>query len=626
MKFPAPQPHCLLEALEPRLAPAGIVTVTVSGGALSLSGDMEANVVKIASPTANIWRLEDPTAGPQPAAQDTLFKFAGQPDSAAVRKLDLPTFTGGLKVVLNGGNDKLTMENLFTNGVVTLQGGEGDDEMFISGSLNGAVTLDGGNGKDDLRIAGFINGLVTLKAGAGDDKVFFGSGNYTKGLTVDLGAGTNEFTMYTTSSLNVFGNVNVTAAGAALNEQTFYLGIQSGMITGNVSLKSAAGKALYFFGGDSTQSLSINGGLSLTGSAGEDTVLFAGKLSVGGALTANLGAGINGMFNGIDRNNDDATRLVKISLGSLSYTGGAGNDSIYLDCPEVIIGGNVTATMGAGRNALGFFNSTGALIGGSLTYMGGSGDDRLDFGGSDTTIGGKLTFKGAGAQSLDPDATNTDSVYVYTAYAALHSVELVGGSTGKDVFYIGAADETSSTLISILGDLVTNTGAGFSDVRLTDFIAHGKVTHTSAVAMVGSVIHNDLFLMEDGYVQGAVSVNVGGSAKGEVLIDDSICVSTVTIATGAGDDRVDFDTDSTNSLGISVFYGAVSIILGAGNDDWYAGANPVTDTVGNQFKSSVKVDGGAGNNRSFYGYSTPRNNTFAYNPVFVGVMSYDPQT
>lgn len=613
MKNPPPPRTAQIEALEPRLAPAGIVTVTVSGGVLTLTGDNLDNNIKISSPAANIWKFEDLNAAEQ-GNIPTLFRIAGQPASSDSATLQLPTYAG-LKVVLNGGNDKLDVINLYTNGPLTLLGGDGNDDIFLSGTYNGAINVDSGNGDDDVGLlGGFFNNTVTVKTGVGNDTAFFGSGNYARGITTDLGAGTNSFRMITDSSLNVFGHVNVTAAGGTGNQQSYYMGIKSGAVTGNVSFKTTAGSSGFFLGRDTADNVTINGTLTAQGAAGADVMLFAGKVSVGGGVIANFGAGENLIANGIDLDNNDANLLTMLSIGSLTYTGGANKDTLFLECPQVIIGGNVTLNMGAGENALTLISSTGALVGGALTYNGGAGNDRLDISGADLTVGGKLVFKGAGS-------ADADRVFITPTYAALHSVELTGGGLGKDIFYIGAPDETGSTIISILGDLITNTGAGLSDVRITDAMVHGKITHTSAVALAQGA--EDYFIIEDSYIQGAVAINAGGSAHGAVFINDSVCVANVTIATGAGDDLVAFDTIATNNLRASAFYGAVSISLGAGNDDWYAGSNPAVVLVGNQFKSTVKVDGGTGNNTSHYSYNNNGSNTFDVTPVFAGTMAHE---
>lgn len=615
MKKPTQPKAVLIEALEPRLAPAGIVTVSVSGGVLTLTGDGADNVVLVSSPNANIWRLSDPDAGEQEAALDTKFRLAGQPDSAATATLDIAAAVAGVKGALNGGNDKLDLAGLLVNGAVTLQGGEGNDAIFISGIYNGAITLDGGNGNDDVGvISGFINNTLTVKTGAGDDDVFFGTGNYARGITTDLGTGSNTFSLLTSSTINVFGNLSITSAGGVQNQQNYFLGMKSGGITGNVSIKTSAGNASYMLGRDDTDTLSINGGLTITGSAGNDKVFLAGQVTVGGTLNAAMGAGTNFITNSIVGENDDSSQLKILGLGALAYTGGAGNDSIYLECPEIIIGGNFTTSMGAGENNVTLINSTGLLIGGTLAYTGGAANDTLEMYGANLTVGGKLTYKGAGS-------ADADRVFITTQYATLNNVELTGGAKGRDIFYVGAPDSTGSALISILGNLVTNTGAGHSDVRITDAIVHGKVTHTSAVALAAEV--DDTYIVEDSFVLGALSINTGGAANAAVFINDSVCESTVSITTGAGNDLVAFDTVTADSTRLSDFYGAVTISLGTGNDDWYVGSGQDIDTVGNQFRSKVQVDGGTGNNVSHFYFGGANNNFFEIQPVFKGVMAYE---
>ncbi len=584
-----------IEALEPRLAPAGIITVTQSNGTLIFTGDGLDNSMEITSPTLNVLSIKDPHAS-DVGAVPTLFRVAGQADSPT---LTLPTFQS-IKVNLGGGNDELIASALFVNGAVTVQGGDGNDDLSLSGTYNGAILLDGGNGNDDLAIIGVMNNTVTVKAGAGDDDVLFGSGNYARGITADLGTGSNRFDLYSNASLNVFGNLTLTAAGGTTSLQSYQVSTKIGSITGNVSITTSAGAANHFFGGNETDVLAIYGNLSITGAAGADAVLFAGKVSVGNAVNLNLGAGANFASNAISTGDTPVSILSFIGLGSLSYTGTTGTDQLYLDAAELIIAGNLNFNGGAGVNSLALLNSTGTLIGGALNYTGGTGNDQMNLEGAELTLGGKLTFKGGGGD---------DRAFVTNVYASIGSVQYTGGS-GLDIFYLGAPDSTTTTVMAILGDVNLNAGTGAVEMGLSDALVHGKVVYASNVALNVVTPLRDIFFVNDSFIIGTLSVNATGTANTEVYIDDSVVVSNVSIATGAGNDLVAFDITSVGSDYKNTFYSAVLVSLGTGNDQWQAGSSTAAATVGNDFRYNVKIDGGTGSNTAYYSYDNNGSNVF----------------
>lgn len=596
-----------IEALEPRLAPAGIITVTQSNGTLIFTGDGLDNAMEITSPTLNVLSIKDPNAG-EVGAVPTLFRIAGQADSPT---LTLPTFQS-IKVSLGGGNDEFIAGALFVNGAVTVQGGDGNDDLSLSGTYNGAILLDGGNGNDDLAIIGFMNNTVTVKAGAGDDDVLFGSGNYARGITADLGTGSNRFDLFSNASVNVFGNLSVTASGGATNTQSYFIGVQTGSITGNVSLKTSAGAANHFLGGDETDVLAIYGNLTITGAAGDDTVLFSGKVSVGNAVNLSLGAGVNFAANGTTGGETPVSILSFLGLGSLSYTGTTGSDQLYLNAAELIIAGNLNFNGGAGVNSLALLNSTSTLIGGALNYTGGTGNDQMNLEGAELTLGGKLTFKGGGGD---------DRAFVTNVYASIGSVQYTGGS-GLDIFYLGAPDGTTTTVMAILGDVNLNAGTGAVEMGLSDALVHGKIVYASNVALNVVTPLRDIFFVNDSFIIGTLSVNATGTANTEVYIDDSVVVSNVSIATGAGNDLVAFDITSVGSEYKNTFYGSVLVSLGTGNDEWQAGSSTAAATLGNDFRYYVKIDGGTGSNTAFYNYDSNGSNVFAslYPATFTGMI------
>jgi hypothetical protein len=495
------------------------------------------------------------------------------------------------------------------NGAVTVLGGDGNDELSLSGTYNGAILLDGGNANDKLGISGVINNTVTMKGGTGDDEVFFGSGNYARGITADLGAGSNDFTLYSDATTNIFGNISVSASGGATNTQSYFIGIETGSITGSVSFKTAAGSADHFFGGDETDVLAIYGNLTVTGAAGADAVLFAGRVSVGNAVNLNLGAGANFASNGIT---GGESLLSFIGLGSLNYTGTTGTDQLFFDTAELIVAGNLNFNGGAGVNSVALINSTGTLIGGAMNYTGGTGNDQMNLEGAELTLGGRLTFKGGGGE---------DKAYVTNVFASIGSVQYIGGS-GLDIFYLGAPDGTTTSVMAILGDVNLNAGTGAVEMGFSDALVHGKVVYASNVALNIIVPLRDIFFVTDSFIIGTLSVNATGTASTEVYIDDSVLVSDVSIATGAGNDLVAFDITSVGTEYKNTFYSGVLVSLGAGDDEWQAGSATAAATLGNDFRYYVKIDGGTGNNTAFYNYDNNGSNVFAalFPPIFPNMI------
>src|SRR5260221_73358 len=91
-----------IELLETRIAPAGVITVTVSGGVLTLSGDVNANSVTVNA-------LDAGTVDLVPAAGTHLL-FHGA-DSAGT--VNVPVAQPVLVAKLGGGADALTLNGTF---------------------------------------------------------------------------------------------------------------------------------------------------------------------------------------------------------------------------------------------------------------------------------------------------------------------------------------------------------------------------------------------------------------------------------------------------------------------------------------------------------------------------------
>lgn len=248
-----------------------------------------------------------------------------------------------------------------------------------------------------------------------------------------------------------------------------------------------------------------------------------------------------------------------------------------------------------------------SLIGGALSYVGGTGADTARLLGASFRIGGAFSMSGS---------SGLNRTFLVPTSGVFGSVN-VTGTTGDDVFYLGAPDLTSTTQVMVLGKVVSNVGPGNADVRLTDALLHDSFSHTSTAAA-----GDDFFIMDDSYIQGSTTVNMTGNAQAKVFINDSTFIAAVTIATGGGNDLVTFDTVTDASESKNSFYGAVNVNLGTGNDVWAAGADPSVANLGNNFFSTVKIDGGTGNDEADFIYVTGGNGSNVFNfasPVLVAV-------
>lgn len=600
MKNTSSSPVSVLELLEPRLAPAGIVAVSTAGGVLTLTGEGLDNTVEIVSTASNVWEIKD-----SEAAGTTMFRLNGA--QTPVSTLSLPTFQS-IKATLNGGNDKLKLTDVQLNGAVTIFGNDGNDTIDISAALNGVVSVDGGNGDDNIVLSGILTNAISVKTGAGDDDVLVTGGFYGRGMTLDLGTGSNDFTMGTSSSIAMFGALNVTAAGGAANTQNILLSGPLVSITGTATLKTLAGATNLYLGSLADDFIRVNGDLKITTAAGDDLFLFSRTVGVSGLLSINAGNGTNDLYNGADTNTvGNPTLLTSLELGSFNYTGGTGADTLALDLQSLSIAGNAVVNVGAGTNELAVKAAGNSLVGGALSYVGGTGADTARLLGASFRIGGAFSMSGS---------SGLNRTFLVPTSGVFGSVN-VTGTTGDDVFYLGAPDLTSTTQVMVLGKVVSNVGHGNADVRLTDALLHDSFSHTSTAAT-----GDDFFIMDDSYIQGSTTVNMTGNAQAKVFINDSTFIAAVTIATGGGNDLVTFDTVTDASESKNSFYGAVNVNLGTGNDVWAAGADPSVANLGNNFFSTVKIDGGTGNDEADFIYVTGGNGSNVFNfasPVLVAV-------
>ncbi len=552
-------PPQVLESLESRLAPAGLVSLTLSAsGALTITGDADHNQFTITE-NAGMWSVADLSGG--------LTKFSLNGSAAQ----DTASFAAPVSVAakLGAGNDDMTLVNTTINKTFSVDTGDGNDVVdFTSARFIGTSTVAMGNGDDYF-------------TGGGD--LFFG-----KGLSVTLGKGANTFDI-NADTLVSNGNISATAGGTVLEGQAFLFQTGAGQINGGLTLRTTTGSFTDFnIGLEAADSLVVTKAMTLQSVGGEDVVTLVGDLTVGGLLAMRLGNGNNSVV---------TTDADQLSSYGLTYVGGTGDDTFVLEAREVIVTGSFSFSAGAGTNKLDLFTSEYLGVTKALTYTGGIGQDTMIVDGPEVYVGGVVGMA----------ASNGTNVFAIDAVLGdLGGVKFTGG-TGYDLVDIGQPDG-NSTLIEVFGAVSISTGAGRSDIQILRADIRGNLSIASAVALG---VDDEVRLFDSDF-RGTVSVNLTGGADSYVEVRDGIFDRNVTISTGNGNDEVRFDTETaTNEASIySWFDGNVRVNLGAGDDQFYAGSDLFLDTVGNDFNGYMDVYGGTGFDTAYFMDSLAYNNGF----------------
>ncbi|MES2737735.1 MAG: hypothetical protein V4672_15540 [Verrucomicrobiota bacterium] len=681
---PAASP-VVLESLETRLAPAGIVSLTISGGILTITGDADPNGITITEdPIGNDWDISDALTG-------TTFVLNGveQTGPFSIQAQQ------GIKVSLGDGDDSfqfLASENpnatVLTKGLSVLMGAGNDTFVFGSTfnhhfSIAGNTTVDMGAGNDILAMtsSAYFIGPVKMLMGVGDDTVIIGvSGEhiYEKGLTLDLGAGDDRLTAFG-GHMNVTGGAfTIKAAGGPGSSPEISLALSELSVSGLTTI-ALAGNATLSVGTNVSHSGHFGGGLKITGSTGFENVSFEGKFSsakailfdlkessgnitwdangslhgttltvkggsgsdsfiqstghsmiLTGALSLNLGAGSNGwsgqagstltassvsyvggagndsvqwsgaslqVLGNMSFAMGDSTGDNKVVLkptvsgrigGALNITALNGNDDVEINSPDFRILGGINLKLGNGDNNTSLAGAAFRLDG-ALNYTGGTGEDILTSTQTNMVIGKGLVFKpgsGSNTLSLTPQLGSIGAV-TYT------------GAAGADVLTLGNTNGTSTTQLIVHGHVNAAMAAGQSEINITDADLYGNlIIKTPTLAA-----ETDLLILKQSTFNGLISITQGaGNSSADFA--EVIARSAVNLNAGAGDNSILMDA-AAGSFALSHWFGTVKMITGAGNDTIAIGSSPTVASAGNIFHRDITVDDGTGTDAF-----TEGNNTF----------------
>lgn len=646
----------ILEALEPRLAPAGIVNITTSGGVLTITGDDNPNGVIVTHvPATGEWRIDD-TLGA------STYNVNGVVIAAP---FNIPA-QNAIKVDLKEGNDRFEFRptpspsGLLLSGGIDIKLGSGNDYLelgFVSGYtmiVGGPVSIDGGDGNDTLSVwmdATFAK-TVKIMAGSGNDTLKFdGSAAeqvYQKGLTIDMGIGTDTLT-FQPQRMSVTGPLNIKMGGGDSLGQAIHFNSSFNTFDGPVSIAVTAGNATLNLGNNTTDQLRF-GSLKIATGNGNDSVNFGGQIHTSAAISLDLKNGTNatnflansalfgtslsikGGLNGdtvslasnynlilssnllltlgTGTNTISAIAGSNITAGSLKFTGLGGTDILVFEGQNLYLTGSLTTSLGAGTNIVSLASTSTTFIGAGLSYMGGMDTDQIVFNSPNTRINGNLVIKGGngsntmafqgaamhiGAGINYMGGTGNDVIDISnTELSVMKTVSFkAGGNAGTDVLYLRPT--TGS-----VGAILYSGGNSGTDAFL---LGDSDATSTTHFTVLGNVSYNsgagsNQAVFTDTYIQGKVNIKTTSKSTESdfIYFKQSVFHGAVNITLGAGLSGTQIDN--------STFRANVLINSGAGNDSVLLGTL-AGSTNKNYWYGTVKILGGAGTDTIRLGLTIP---------------------
>jgi len=529
-----------IELLESRIAPAALVTVAFTKGALSLTGDTGDHDFSITALDATTFQLH--------AATGTLFHMTGATDT------DTLTFSAPLKSItanLSDGSDHVSLVGLTVAGDVSIAGGNGTNEVDVNTVvIKGGFKVTGGSGADTISVAAgafsvakdavfqlgdganslttasvlfHVGGQLSYTGGTGSDNFALTGGNFSVAgnLTLTLGSGSGGINIATTSGFTVGKNITLDSSASLAGDAIAYVlssyqtrigsALQVTDGAGNLSFEEASIPGLGAGG--------IGGKISIVTGPGTASLMLETLQLVAKSITIDASASSS--------SNVEIGGLASGAVTNLKYTGGAGSDSLGVEALGISASSSVIADMGDGTNNVEILSFGGAFK--TAKIAGGSGTNNVEVG-----------FINSKISTID--------------------IENGSGTAQTAIFLVNSSVSGSISVTNDPATTSTTFALGFSN------------------AVVGSVNYYG------GGGTNAVSFGSSGGVLGGGITGFSglTVKQTIHVVTGSGDDTVDF----TGAANVKVAQG-INLELGDGT-------NGVTGTVANFVTKTFIVTGGAG--------------------------------
>jgi len=529
-----------IELLESRIAPAALVTVAFTKGALSLTGDTGDHDFSITALDATTFQLH--------AATGTLFHMTGATDT------DTLTFSAPLKSItanLSDGSDHVSLVGLTVAGDVSIAGGNGTNEVDVNTVvIKGGFKVTGGSGADTISVAAgafsvakdavfqlgdganslttasvlfHVGGQLSYTGGTGSDNFALTGGNFSVAgnLTLTLGSGSGGINIATTSGFTVGKNITLDSSASLAGDAIAYVlssyqtrigsALQVTDGAGNLSFEEASIPGLGAGG--------IGGKISIVTGPGTASLMLETLQLVAKSITIDASASSS--------SNVEIGGLASGAVTNLKYTGGAGSDSLGVEALGISASSSVIADMGDGTNNVEILSFGGAFK--TAKIAGGSGTNNVEVG-----------FINSKISTID--------------------IENGSGTAQTAIFLVNSSVSGSISVTNDPATTSTTFALGFSNAVVGSVNYHGG-GGTNAVSFGSS----------GGVLGGGITGFSGLTVK-----------QTIHVVTGSGDDTVDF----TGAANVKVAQG-INLELGDGT-------NGVTGTVANFVTKTFIVTGGAG--------------------------------
>jgi hypothetical protein len=453
----------MIELLESRIAPAGIVEVIFRNGGLMLKsqtgdGGDEALTLTFSGPDSIMVTPDTNVA----LSFEGIVRNPGQ-------ALTFADFHGNLSAALGGGRDTLRLVGGSYSGNVNVNLGEGENTFIVDNvAISGSLKYRGGTGGDAVEFRGAsvsVGESVAVSLGNGGNSFAETSSDFHVGKDFSLRSGVgNDAVIFSGAKLTVPGSLVISTGEGSDTVQ----------ILASVN-EVAVGKNF---------TIAASGSRSVTV---EQSIVGIGKLTVGGGFKMTAGTG------------DRVTQIVSGITGEFSVGG-----SVYLSATNPTIHTQLISSTGAS-----------ASFGASVKYVSNAITANQTFSLHTTaspTLAGALTVSGGTAILVDMAGTISGAVALTASAKNNSTVALSSAEIAKAVSIVtkDSFGRTASVSISdadIHGAVSVRSGVGATTLA----VEHSAFGATFAASLGDGANH---FNIEQAGLPGATVFHAAVSLSG----------------------------------------------------------------------------------------------------------------